>query len=192
MTTRRCKTLVLITWLVGNGIAHAQGARAQFNGTVTDSAGGVLIGATVIATNVETNVESKATTTDAGVYVIPYLPNGIYKIRVEASGFRPAESDQVTLRAAQILTLDFKLDVGGAEEVTVAAPIIETSTAEIGHYVSKKEFETWPITVGDGQRQIQQFIFSSLPGSTGGTFEGSINGGRNYSHEILIEGMPLG
>ena len=46
--------------------------------------------------------------------------------------------------------------------------------------------------VGDGQRQIQQFIFSSLPGTTGNTFEGAINGGRNYSHEILIEGMPLG
>ena len=41
-------------------------------------------------------------------------------------------------------------------------------------------------------QQIQQFIFSSLPGTTGGTFEGAINGGRNYSHEILIEGLPLG
>ena len=70
--------------------------------------------------------------------------------------------------------------------------MIETSTAEIGHYVSTKEFQTWPVAVGDGQRQIQQFIFSSLPGTTGGTFEGSINGGRNYSHEILIEGIPLG
>ena len=75
---------------------------------------------------------------------------------------------------------------------TVTAPVIETSTAEIGRYVSNKEFQTWPVAVGDGQRQIQQFIFSSLPGTTGGTFEGAINGGRNYSHEILIEGIPLG
>ena len=29
---------------------------------------------------------------------------------------------------------------------------------EIGSYVSKKEFDTWPITVGDGRRQIQQFM----------------------------------
>ena len=168
-------------------------ARSQFNGTVTDSAGGVLVGATVIATNVETNVASKATTTDAGVYVIPYLPNGLYRIRVEATGFRPAQAEQVTLRAAQTLTLDFKLDVDAiVEAVTVSAPVIETSTAEIGHYVSNKEFQTWPIPVADGQRQVQQFIFSSLPGSTGGTFEGAINGGRNYSHEILVEGIPLG
>ncbi len=193
MTMRRCLTTLVAACLLCGGVAQAQVARSQFNGTVTDSAGGVLVGATVIATNVETNVESKATTTDAGVYVIPYLANGLYRIRVEAAGFRPAQADDVTLRAAQTLTLDFKLSVDTlTEALTVTAPAIETSTAEIGHYVSTKEFQTWPIAVGDGQRQIQQFIFSSLPGTTGGTFEGAINGGRNYSHEILIEGMPLG
>ena len=193
MTMRVCQTLVVAACLLGGGVAHAQVARSQFNGTVTDSAGGVLVGAAVVVTNVETNVESKATTTDAGVYVIPYLTNGLYRIRVTATGFRPAVANDVTLRAAQTLTLNFKLEVSAlAEELTVTAPVIETSTAEIGHYVSNKEFQTWPIAVGDGQRQIQQFIFSSLPGTTGGTFEGAINGGRNYSHEILIEGMPLG
>jgi len=193
MKTRACQTLVAAAWLLCAGAAHAQVARSQFNGTVTDPAGGVLVGVAVVATNVETNVESKATTTDAGVYVIPYLPNGVYKLRVTAAGFRPAEATQVTLRAAQTLTLDFKLEVDAiTEALTVSAPIIETSTAEIGHYVSTKEYQTWPIPVSDGQRQVQQFVFSSLPGSTGNTFEGAINGGRNYSHEILIEGIPLG
>ena len=193
MSRGRCLALVVVACLLCPDVAHAQVARSQFNGTVTDSAGGVLVGVTVIATNVETNVASKTTTTEAGVYVIPYLPNGLYRIRVEAKGFRPAQAEQVTLRAAQTLTLDFKLDVDAiVEAVTVSAPVIETSTAEIGHYVSNKEFQTWPIPVADGQRQVQQFIFSSLPGSTGGTFEGAINGGRNYSHEILVEGIPLG
>ncbi len=179
--------------LITCAAASAQVARSQFNGTVTDTAGGVLVGATVVATNIETNVASTATTTDAGVYVIPYLPNGRYRLQASAAGFRSAVANDVTLRAAQTLTLDFKLDVDAlTEEVTVAAPAIETGTAEIGRYVSNKEYQTWPVPVSDGQRQIQQFIFSSLPGSVGGTFEGSINGGRNYSHEILIEGMPLG
>ena len=85
MTTRICQTLVVVACVLCSGAAHAQVARSQFNGTVTDSAGGVLVGATVVATNVETNVESKATTTDAGVYVIPYLANGVYRLRVEAA-----------------------------------------------------------------------------------------------------------
>ncbi len=193
MTTKAGLTLVVVTSLLYGGVAHAQVARSQFNGTVTDSAGGVLVGATVVATNIETNVASKASTTDAGVYVMPYLPSGSYRVEVSAPGFRTAGSDEVTLRAAQTLTLNFKLDVDTiTETVNISAPVIETSTAEIGHYVSTKEFQTWPVPVSDGQRQIQQFVFSSLPGTTGNTFEGAINGGRNYSHEILIEGIPLG
>ena len=130
MTRGRCLGLVVVGLLSANA-AYAQVARSQFNGTVTDSAGGVLVGATVIATNVETNVASKTTTTEAGVYVLPYLANGLYRIRVEATGFRPAQSEQITLRAAQTLTLDFKLNVDAlTEAVTVTAPVIETSTAE--------------------------------------------------------------
>jgi len=69
---------------------------------------------------------------------------------------------------AQTLTLDFSLEVGATtDQITISseAPLLETGTAEIGSYVSKKEFDTWPITVGDGRRQIQQFIFTSLPGA---------------------------
>ncbi len=193
MTTKACQTLVVVACLLCGGVAHAQVARSQFNGTVTDSAGGVLVGATVVATNVETNVESKATTTDAGVYVIPYLPTVSTGSGSTASGFRPAEADGG--HAARRADADARLQARRRRDRrsgTVTAPVIETSTAEIGQYVSNKEFQTWPIAVGDGQRQIQQFIFSSLPGTTGGTFEGAINGGRNYSHEILIEGIPLG
>ncbi len=80
------------------------------------------------------------------------------------------------------------------EQVTVSSetPLLETGTAEIGTYVSKKEFDTWPLLVGDGRRQIQQFIFNSLPGAVGSTWQGSINGGQNFSHEVLIDGIPLG
>jgi hypothetical protein len=188
----RGAVLALTMCLFGTSVA-GQVARSQFNGTVSDTAGGVLVGATVVATNIETNVTSTATTTDAGIYVIPYLPAGTYRINVTASGFRPAAANDVALRAAQTLTVDFQMNVDAVtEELTVAAPLIETGTAEIGRYVSPKEYQTWPVPVSDGQRQIQQFIFSSLPGSVGNTFEGSINGGRNYSHEILVEGMPLG
>jgi carboxypeptidase family protein len=173
----------------------AQGERGSFNGIVTDSTGAVIPNAEVIATNKETNVETKTTTTDAGVYRLPYLPIGLYKISVRATGFQTAVADGITLRVAQTLTVDIKLQAGQVSDtVTVSAttPLIESSTAEIGRYVSKQEFDTWPVAVGDGQRQIQTFIFTSLPGTTGETFQGSINGGQYYSHEILIEGIPLG
>ena len=193
MATRWSVALVVTACLISGGVAKAQVRALAVQRHGHRYGGGVLVGATVIATNVETNVESKATTTDAGVYVIPYLANGLYRIRVEAVGFRPAQAEEVTLRAAQTLTLDFKLDVDALTEVvSVTAPVIETSTAEIGHYVSNKEFQTWPIPSATGSGRSSSSSFRACPGTTGGTFEGSINGGRNYSHEILIEGIPLG
>lgn len=176
-------------------LAWAQGERGTFNGTVSDPSGAVVAGATVKVLNPATGVESTNTTTDAGVYRMPYLSPGVYRISVTAPGFKTAVRENVVLAVAQTLTVDFSLDVGNlSDQVTVSSdpPLIETGTAEIGSYVSKKEFDSWPITVSGGRRQIQQFIFTSLPGTVGGTWQGSINGGQNYSHEILIDGIAIG
>jgi hypothetical protein len=165
------------------------------NGTILDAQGAVVPGATVVATNQATNVETKTTTTSAGAYTLPYLPAGTYTIKATAPGFRTASAENVILRVAQTLTVNITLEVGQiTEQVTVSdtPPLLESGTAEIGRYISVDEYKSWPIFVEDGQRQIQQFIFSSLPGTTGGTFKGSINGGQEYSHEILIEGIPVG
>src|SRR5439155_6236427 len=58
--------------------------------------------------------------------------------------------------------------------------------------VTPEEFQTLPIEVGDGGRNPQTFIFTSLPGTQGDTFSGSINGGQLFSHEILIDGVTIG
>lgn len=190
---RNCLKAVLP--LLFTGLLFAQGERGTLNGTITDPNGASVPNATVVATNVDRGIEFKAVTTDAGVYRLPYLPAGNYRITATAPGFRTSVAERVDLAVAQTLTVDLKLELGQVtEQVTVAAesPLIETGSSEIGRYVTEREFDTWPIAVGDGRRQIQSFIFRSLPGTTGGEFQGSINGGQQYSHEILIEGMPLG
>ena len=186
---------LLALFCLVTGVAFAQGERATLNGTVTDPAGATVPSAMVHAVNVETKVDFTATTTDAGVYRLPYLPPGTYRMNVVMPGFKNSIRENIVVGVAQTLTVDFRVEVGQqSDQVTVSseAPLIETGTAEIGSYVTKKEFDTWPITVGDGRRQIQQFIFTSLPGTTGGTFQGTINGGQAYSHEILIDGIALG
>ena len=176
-------------------IVSAQGPVGTLQGTVTDPAGAVVPGATVVAKNQATGVEHNTTTTSSGAYTLPYVPAGTYDIRVTSPGFRTATAENVTLRVAQTQTADIKLEVGAVSEQVVVsgtAELVESGSAEIGHYITTEEYKSWPIVVGDGQRQIQQFIFDSLPGTTGDTFKGSINGGQEYSHEILIEGMPIG
>ena len=185
----------IFTLLVLAGTLFAQGERSELNGTVSDSTGAAIPGVTVTAVETQTKVETRAVTTESGVFRVPYLPPGLYKVTVSKTGFRPSAVEGVTLRVAQTLTVDFKLEIGQvSDSVSVSAepPLIETGTAEIGRYVSEKEFDTWPVAVADGRRQIQSFIFRSLPGTVGGEFRGSINGGQPYSHEILIDGMALG
>ncbi len=125
-------------------------------------------GAEVMAVNKDTSVETKAVTTDAGVYRLPYLPPGNYRVTASLPGFKTAIAETVVLHVGQTLTVDFKLEVGEvSERITVMAetPLLESGTAEVSRYVTKTEFDTWPIAVADGQRQIQTFIFSSLPGT---------------------------
>src|SRR5437867_3519369 len=194
--SRFLKTAVLFACLaIGLGTGLAQGPVGTLNGTILDPAGAVVPGATVVAVNNATGVESKTTSTSAGAYTLPYLPAGTYTVRASAPNFKTSTAENVILRVAQDLTLNISLQVGTvSQQVTVSdqAPLIDTGTAEIGRYISVEEYKSWPIFVDDGQRQIQSFIFSSLPGTSGDTFKGSINGGQEYSHEILIEGIPIG
>ena len=160
--------------------AWAQGAVGTINGTILDPAGAAVPGATVIAVNSATGVESNTTSTSAGVYTLPYLPSGTYSIKASAPGFETATAANIILRVAQVLSVNITLTLGQVtQQVTVSdtPELLETGSAEIGRYITAQEYKAWPIMVDDGQRQIQEFIFDSLPGSTGGTFEGSINGG---------------
>jgi hypothetical protein len=193
MMKRFLKTVLGLALLVP--VALAQGPVGTLTGLITDPEGAVIPGAAVDATNHATGVETKTTSTSSGDYTLPYLPAGDYTIRVTAPGFKTTTSENVTLRVAQTLSVDIKMQIGGVSEqvvVTDQPPALEADSAEIGHYITLDEYKAWPIIVDDGQRQIQQFIFDSLPGTTGGTFLGSINGGQNYSHEILIEGITVG
>ena len=195
MSGTRFATHLLLYCLITAGIASAQGPVGTLNGTVQDQTSSVVPGATVVAKNLATGEESTATTTSTGAYTLPYLPAGTYNVRVSSAGFRTATAANIILRVAQTLTVDIKLELGSVSDQVVVSDkpeLLEAGTAEIGHYINEAEYKSWPVFVDDGQRQIQQFIFDSLPGTTGGTFQGSINGGQQYSHEILIEGMPVG
>ncbi|HEY3458618.1 MAG TPA: TonB-dependent receptor [Bryobacteraceae bacterium] len=189
--------IVAIVWFATASIPalFAQGPVGTLNGTITDPAGAVVPGATVVAKHNATGVESKTTSTSSGTYTLPYLPAGTYTIRVNAPGFQTSTAENVILRVAQVMTTDLKLQVGTMnQEVVVSATpqLLESDSAEIGQYITTEEYKDWPITVDDGQRQLQSFIFNSLPGTTGDSFAGSINGGQQYSHEILIDGIPVG
>ncbi len=174
---------------------HAQSGRGTLTGVVKDPQGALVPGAEIIATNKANGAESKALTTSAGLFHIPYLEPGNYNVTAALKGFKTAARENVNVLLAQTVTLDFTLEVGEVTqtvEVSAESPLLEASTAEIGTNATDRDIHSWPIFVGDGTRQLQDFVFRALPGTQGSTFEGTINGGQAYSHEILIEGISLG
>lgn len=186
---------ILTALFAASCVMAQQGSSASLNGTVKDQSGAVVSGVAVTATDPATGVSTTTTTTSAGVYTFPTLQPGTYNISSSPVGFRPSTIQNVTLHVAQLLTVDLTLQVGsGTETVNVSgdAQLLETSTSQLSHYVTSKELETWPLPDTGGQRDDQAFIFNSLPGTTGGSFVGSIEGGQAFSNELYVDGISLG
>ena len=193
-TASICVVFLLGLFLCADSTVLAQGNLGAITGTAQDSSGGVVPDLPLTITNVETGVKWTATTSSAGYYRVP-VPPGTYRLEAQKQGFKTHITENIVVPVAQIITVDFMLKVGSQSEtveVNSAAPLLTPSTAEVSSAVTAQEFETLPIEVSDGGRQLQTFIFTSLPGTVGNTFAGSINGGQLFSHEILIDGVTIG
>ena len=193
------RTLLLLLSAASSIAFAQQGSNAGLTGTVTDGSGRVVAGAQVVATKLDTGVTYKATTTNAGIYNIPSAPPGTYNVSATGKGFNKAIVKDVTFHVGELQTVNLKLDVGSAiDTVTVSGgtQLMETASTQINYIVGQKELEDWPIsaTVGSpgGERDISEYIYNNLPGATGVSFVGSINGGQTKSNEIYYDGVPLG
>jgi hypothetical protein len=177
-------------------LINAQGGRGAITGLITDPAGAVIPNVEVVATELSTNVTFKAVTTSVGMYRIPYLPPGKYRVAAEMKGFKKAVVEPVEVATASVVTADLRLDVGAvSESVTVSAEPtrLESSSSELGYTASPQDYQNWPVSSdNDGQRQIQDFIYSALPGTTGDSYSGSINGSPTMTQEVYIEGISIG
>src|SRR5215469_4061418 len=193
-TVLACVALFAVLSLSTGSSVRAQGNLGAITGTIQDSSGAAVPDLPLTITNVETGVKWTATTSSAGYYRIS-VPPGTYRLEAQKQGFKTEVAEKIVVPVAQVVTVDLTLQVGSqSEKVEVASttPLLTPSTAEVSSSVGPDEFETLPIEVGDGGRQLQTFIFTSLPGTVGDTFSGSINGGQLFSHEILIDGVTIG
>ena len=185
--------LLFAFWCLAAPPVYAQTAVAgDFEGIVRDVTGGVLPGATLVLTNVETGVERTTVTNQTGRYRIPAVPAGAYKLTVSLDGFTTVQRAGLTLEVGQVVTLDFSLQPGGiTQEVTVtaAAPVIERGRTQTGAVVSRTEIENLP----SNGRDFLSFS-TQVAGVTGQQISGqgsgiSFNGQRARSNNISLDGV---
>jgi hypothetical protein len=114
--------LSALLMLSGSPAAYGQVDRATLEGTVTDSSGSVIVGASVKTVAVDTGLTEEQRTNAKGYYHIPGLAVGGYTVTVTNTGFQTKMVDGVILRVGQTRTLDVALEVGTiSEQVEVHA-----------------------------------------------------------------------
>ena len=101
--------LALVGFFVASQGGFAQSSNGQITGLITDSTGAAVEGATVSATNTATGVAYTGKTNNAGVYVLPQLIPGPYKVSLSKEGFATIERTEVTVRTGDRLSLDLTL-----------------------------------------------------------------------------------
>jgi hypothetical protein len=177
------------------GRAQARVTGADVHGVVRDQTGGALPGATVTATNLETNVARTTVSDGEGRYTIPALPPGRYKITGELSGF-VGQGREVPLALGQLAEVDFTLRVsGGQEEVIVTAevPVVDPTHSAVSTVVGQQQIENLPI---NGRNFISFSVIT--PGVTidrtpeqgaAATSGLSFTGQRARSNNIMVDGL---
>lgn len=108
---------------------HGQSSASAISGTVTDSTGAVVVGATVTVTNQSTAVPYEKTTDSSGFYSVEGLTNGLYRVDVTKPGFKESITNGIQLDPGQRRASNIVLEVGTATtQVTVTADALEVNT----------------------------------------------------------------
>lgn len=180
--------------------ASTQEITAAVNGTVTDKSGGAVVGAKVVAKDLDRGTVYPTTTAGDGAYNLPRLPVGRYEIRVESPGFQTAVQPNVTLVLNQVAKVDFELQVGNVNqtvEVTTAAPVLQTETTQLGTVLDARTNVALPLAT----RNYNQLtllapgaITTSPTAFTGSqsTFNSGrpyVNGNREQANNYILDGM---
>ena len=172
-------------------IVRAQVESAKVVGSVLDSSGGVVVGAKVTFTNVQTRISSGATTNGAGEYVIAELKPGAYSARFEQTGFKTSEQTGITLDVNQVERIDVTLVPGAVTEkveVSAAAPLVESQTSSIGQVIEENRVHDLPL---NGRDFIQLAYLSPgvNQGPEGTVQQGGIPENERGNGSVQVNGL---
>jgi hypothetical protein len=173
--------------LASYATAHlwAQGSSATINGLVTDPKGRVVPGADVQAVNIGTNVVYPTKTNDTGIYSLPNLPPGPYRIVVRKDGFKEVNMMDLDLHTQDVLEQNFALELGSvSESVTVNGSTTNDSPA-VSMTVDREFVENMPLN-----GQSFQDLIQLAPGAVSSQFgDYSIDGQRTDSNIFTVDGV---
>lgn len=197
------KSLFLLLCAVAlSALSFGQNIMSTLTGTVTDSSGAAVSGATVTIHDDNKNSDVSTVTTDqTGVYTAPNLPFGTYTVTIKAPGFKAFVADKVVLHVGDRRTLDASLSVGQITEqvmVTVSEAPVETSSASQSTTVTGTQIRELQLNNRNFIQlvSLQPGVSSTEPDTVGfggisSTLAVSVNGNRTSANNWTVDGADI-
>ncbi|MGA9480816.1 MAG: TonB-dependent receptor [Candidatus Acidiferrales bacterium] len=190
----------LLLVLLGAVSSYAQTFRGSILGTVTDTSGAAVVGATVTIHNVATGIDRITQTNVDGSYLVPELQIGTYDVTVEMNGFQKTVTKGVVVDVASEKRIDATLKPGQVNQQIVVQgedlPQVDTTNDTLGGTLTQNTVKDLPVNGRDYTKLIyltpgvagSPDQISDSPGSYG-TF--SMNGARGRANNFLLDGTDM-
>ncbi len=199
---RACQFFLIISFLLLGQLAFSQ-STGSIGGTVTDAAGAVVPNADVTVRNQSTGEEHVTKTDVSGIYLVPSLPVGTYRVEVKSPGMQTTAATGVRISVDSSVRQDFALKVSTTTEtveVSGQAPLIDSSTSTLGTVVNAHTVQEIPLngrhfidlallTPGTVTPPANGFLTAPLRGQ--GMFAYNTSGAREDSFNPMINGINL-
>ena len=187
---RKRLSAVFLALLFLGGIAAAQETTGTLTGTVKDSQGLAVPGATVTVTGPQ---GSRNATTDAeGRFQVPFLVPAAYDVKAELSGFKTVDVQDVAVSLGQTTDIAIRMEIGGlAETVEVigSSAVVDTRSTTTGAVLSSEMFERLPV----GRRMTDTLYLA--PGVSSGGSVGranpSVSGSSGLDNLYVVDGVNV-
>ncbi len=201
LSMRVLDAAVLMTFLVlfsGRNIC-GQVVTGTLTGAVTDSTGAVIPNAKVTITQLSTSVERSTATSTDGLYNIPYLAPGEYKVVVSAAGFKALTQADITVSVSTVARFDAVLTPGSTSEtvtVTGAPPALQTESAEVAINLGAQTVTDVPLEARNVQALAGLAAGVTPPSQSFTTVEDpqrttffNANGQSNSANNTIVDGV---
>ena len=193
-------TVCLVLLLILANSANAQTFRGTILGTVTDTSGAAIAGATVTIKNTGTGLTRTVSTSEDGSYAVPELPIGTYTVTVTNTGFKSGVVTGIVVEVSVESRADVVLQPGDvAQQIEVQGdtlPLVDTTQNNLGGVIDSKAVTSLPVNGRDYQKLI--YLVPGVAGSPDGITDSpgsfgtfSVNGARGRSNNFLLDGTDM-
>src|SRR5579859_6215205 len=171
----------------------AQSPTGTISGIVTDPTGATIPSAEVIVVNDATRVQVSGKTNGEGIYVVPNLPPGNYRVQVSKIGFKTIIKQDIVVNVQDALAINFALPLGAMSEIVTiqgGAPLVNTESAAVSTVIDRQFVENLPLN-GRSFNTLLQLTPGVViaPVNFGAPGQFSISGQRTDANNFIVDGV---